>query len=579
MQSIVKRYGGLIAAFFVYVNLISCESSPSQKPSPRTSNGYATVLANNAGAIATVQPLATTAAENAFAAGGNAIDAALAAAFTLGVVDSHNSGIGGGCFIVARLSDGRIIALDGREMAPAVAHRNMYLVNGEVQSGLSKTGALAAGIPGSVAALHQLQQMAGKMSFADVLLPAADIAEAGFAIDNTLAMRLEHTADRLALFEASKAIYLHADGTPLKHGENLVQQDLANSYRELAKHGPDWFYKGAFAKAVDRYMQEAGGIITKDDFANYRVIEREPVKASFKGYDVYGFGPPSSGGVHIAQMLNMLAEDDLSAMHDTERYHILIEVMKLAFADRAHWLGDADFVDVPKGLIDADYAKGLRETITAGKAAGDVTHGLPPNAAKEFFYRALNKHTTHLTTADSEGNWVAITTTINTSFGSKVVVPGTGVLLNNQMDDFVAAPKVANAFGLVGDEANAIAPGKRPLSSMSPTLVVKNGEPVLTLGAAGGPTIITQVLQGLVNYLALNKPLEQAIDTPRVHHQWQPNKVFTEIKDEALLEALTAMGHQLQQAGDFGGTQAISFQNGQFEAVADPRVLRRNAAE
>ena len=250
MNLTIKRLGGLIAACIVFVGLIGCESSPSQKPSPRTSNGYATVLANNAGAIATVQPLATTAAENAFAAGGNAIDAALAAAFTLGVVDSHNSGIGGGCFIVARLSDGRIIALDGREMAPAAAHRDMYVVNGEVQSGLSKTGALAAGIPGSVAALHQLQQMAGKLSFSDVLLPAADIAETGFAIDNTLALRLERTADRLALFEASKAIYLHADGTPLKPGEKLVQQDLANSYRELAKHGPDWFYQGAFADAV-----------------------------------------------------------------------------------------------------------------------------------------------------------------------------------------------------------------------------------------------------------------------------------------------------------------------------------------
>lgn len=579
MNLIITRLGGLIAAGFVFAGLIGCESSPSKKPSPRTSNGYATVLANNAGAIATVQPLATTAAENAFAAGGNAIDAALAAAFTLGVVDSHNSGIGGGCFIVARLSDGRIIALDGREMAPAAAHRDMYIVNGEVQSGLSKTGALAAGIPGSVAALHQLQQMAGKLSFGDVLLPAADIAEAGFAIDNTLAMRLDRTSDRLALFEASKAIYLHADGSPLVRGEKLVQQDLANSYRELAKYGPDWFYQGAFADAVDRYMQEAGGIITKDDFANYHVIEREPVKASFKGFDVYGFGPPSSGGVHIAQMLNMLADDDLAAMNEPQRYHLLIEVMKLAFADRAHWLGDADFVDVPKGLVDADYAKHLRKTIADGEAAGDVKHGMPPNATQEFFYRALNKHTTHLTTADSEGNWVAITTTINTSFGSKVVVPGTGVLLNNQMDDFVAAPKVANAFGLVGDEANAIAPGKRPLSSMSPTLVVKDGEPVLTLGAAGGPTIITQVVQGLVNYLALHKPLEQAIDTPRVHHQWQPNKVFTEIKDEKLLEALTTMGHQLQQAGDFGGTQAISLRDGKFEAVADPRVLRRNAAE
>lgn len=580
MNSFSQRQCWLFAIVWLCALVITgCKSAPAKPATERTSNGYATVLANNAGAIATVQPLATQAAEAAFAKGGNAIDAALAAAFTLGVVDSHNSGVGGGCFIVARLADGRVIALDGREMAPSAAHPDMYIVDGKVDSSLSKTGALAVGVPGSVAALHQLQQLAGQLSFADVILPAADLAEQGFAIDNTLALRLERTASKLAKFEASKAIYLKADGSPLQRGETLIQTDLASSYRALAQHGPGWFYRGEFAQQVADYMAKSGGIITAADFANYRVLEREPVAATFKGFDVYGFGPPSSGGVHVAQMLNMLADDDLASMGEAERYHLLIEVMKRAFADRAHWLGDADYVAVPKGLVDQAYAKGLRQTISVEKAAGDVRYGMPPNAASEFFYRALNKHTTHLTTADKHGNWVAITTTLNTSFGSKVVVPGTGILLNNQMDDFAAAPKVANAFGLVGAEANAIAPGKRPLSSMSPTLVLKDGQPVLTLGAAGGPTIITQVLQGLVNYLALEKPLEAAIDTPRVHHQWQPEKVFTEIKDQQLLDALTAKGHDLHQAGDFGGTQAISLRNGQFEAVTEPRVLRRNTRD
>ncbi len=541
--------------------------------------GYATVLPGHKGAVATVQPLATEAAVNAFAKGGNAIDAALAAAFTLGVVDSHNSGIGGGLFIVARLANGKVIAIDGREMAPAKAHRDMFLRDGKASKALSKTGALAVGIPGSVQALYELQQKGGALTFDQVLMPAAKLAEAGFPIDNTLANRLARTADKMQPFEATKKIFFDKKGQPLQAGTVLKQPDLARSYRSLAKHGPNWFYRGEFAKQTAQWMARNGGIIDANDFARYHTVHREPVHSRFMGYDVYGFGPPSSGGAHIAQMLNMLDGLPIGTMTDAERYHWLIEVMKRAFADRAHWLGDADFVPVPKGLIGADYAKTLRKTIHPSNASETqkITHGMPPKAASDFFYKQLNKHTTHLTTADAKGNWVAITTTLNTSFGSKVVVPGTGVLLNNQMDDFVAAPGVPNAFGLVGGEANSIAPFKRPLSSMSPTLVLKNNQPVMTLGAAGGPTIITQVLQGLVNYLALNKPLEQALDTPRVHHQWQPDWVFTELPLEGkTAKALDAKGHKLRKAGDFGGTQAIVLKNGQFEAVTEPRIIRRN---
>ncbi len=544
----------------------------------KSSRPYAVVLPQQKGAVATVQPLATQAAVDAFNAGGNAIDAALAAAFTLGVVDSHNSGIGGGCFIIVRLASGKVLAIDGREMAPAKAHRDMYLRDGKADKNLSKTGALSVGVPGSVMAYHHLQQLGGQLTFADVLLPAANLAEAGFAIDYTLANRLGRTSAKMAQFPASKAVFFK-DGQPLVEGQILKQPDLARSYRALAKQGPNWFYVGDFAQKTANWMASNGGLITRADFANYQVLEREPIRSQFKGYDVYGFGPPSSGGTHVAQMLNILESDSqqLATMPEAERYHLMIEAMKLAFADRSHWLGDTDFVPVPKGLVAPAYGQKLRALIDSAKAATVTGHHLPPEASTRFFYEQLNKHTTHLTTADSEGNWVAITTTLNTSFGSKAMVPNTGVLLNNQMDDFATAPGVPNAFGLVGAEANSIAPYKRPLSSMSPTLVLKEGQPVLTLGAAGGPTIITQVTQALINYLALNKPLEQAIDTPRVHQQWLPEWVFTELPLEGkTAQALKAKGHNLKRAGDFGGTQAIGFKDGQFTAVTEPRIIRRN---
>jgi gamma-glutamyltranspeptidase/glutathione hydrolase len=568
--------------------VLSCSGQLALAGGNASGAAYAVVLPKQKGAVATVQPLATQAAVDAFNLGGNAIDAALAAAFTLGVVDSHNSGIGGGCFILVRLASGKIIAIDGREMAPAKAHRDMYLkpqtaaeraqgLAPDVDRELSKTGALAVGVPGSVQAYYELQSLGGKLTFADVLMPAAALAETGFAIDNTLAKRLAAKVEDIAKFPASAKIFLTPEGAPKVAGSQLKQVDLATSYRLLAKHGPDWFYRGDFANKLDQWMRVNGGIVTDKDFSAYKTVHREPVHSQFMGFDVYGFGPPSSGGAHVAQMLNILATEPLAKMSDADRYHFIAEAMKLAFADRAHWLGDADFVPVPKGLVAPDYGAMLRKKIDLSKASEVAGHSLPPNASKDFFYQQINKHTTHLTTADAEGNWVAITTTLNTSFGSKAMVPGTGILLNNQMDDFSALPGIPNAFGLLGAEANSIAPGKRPLSSMSPTLVLKNGKPVLTLGAAGGPTIISQVLQALVNTLALDKPLLEAIDTPRVHHQWQPNWLFTELPlDGEIAQALKARGHAVRAAGDFGGTQAISYKNGQFTAVTEPRVVRRN---
>lgn len=550
-----------------------CALTQSPEPPSRLSDGYAAVYGDDLGAVASVNPIATQAGLDAFAAGGNAIDAALAVAFTLGVVDSHNSGIGGGCFILARLASGEIIALDGREIAPALASPEMYVRDGRVAPELSRTGPLAVGIPGSVAALYQLHRRAGELRFADVLLPAADLAERGFPVDKTLAMRLESTVEDMRAFPATLEIFTNEQGEPLAAGQTLKQPDLAASYRALAKQGPLWFYRGDFAKRTAQWMQSHGGVITYADFANYRTREREPVKSDYLGYTIYGFPPPSSGGVHVAQMLNMLEQFNLPQMDPASRYHLLAEVMRRAFADRAYWLGDADFVAVPKGLSDESYAVELARTIDLQSRAPTVEHGTPPAAQSNLF----NKHTTHIATADAEGNWVAVTTTLNTSFGSKVVIPGTGVLLNNQMDDFASQPGVPNAYGLVGAEANRIESGKRPLSSMSPTLVMLNDKPVLSVGAAGGPTIISQVLQTLVNYLALREPLPQAVASPRVHQQWRPDLLFVEPAIPAGVRSeLEAKGHSLKDMGSFGGTQAITLENGRFVPVTEPRVIERN---
>lgn len=535
---------------------------------------YAAVFGDQQGAVASVNPLATQAGLRAFAAGGNALDAALAVAFTLGVVDPHNSGIGGGCFILVRLADGRVLAIDGREMAPGGITREHYLDGGKVQPELSKVGALAVGIPGSVAALHHLQSLGGKLSWEKVLLPAAQSAESGFAIDATMAERLAGNRDRLARFPEAATIFLRADGTPPEPGEILHQLDLAKTYRALAKQGPDWFYRGEFAERTGRWMTANGGVVRAEDFHNYTIKLRQPLHTRFRDYDIYGFPAPSSGGTHVAQILTMLEPLDLKALSEVDYYHSVGEAMRLAFADRAFWLGDPDFAKVPVGLLDPSYLAERAGGIDPNRRMPHVEHGLPPGADS-----GLDRHTTHIATADAQGNWVAITSTINTSFGSKVVVPGTGVLLNNQMDDFSLQPGVPNAFGLVGEQANRVEPRKRPLSSMSPTLVLQDGQPVLTLGAAGGPTIISQVTQVLLRHLALGEPLDEAMAGLRVHQQWQPDLLFIEsAMTPDIRAALEKKGHTLKDLGSFGGTQAIGLKDGKFIPVTEPRVILRNAA-
>lgn len=534
---------------------------------------YARTAEKGIGAVASVNPMATQAGIDALEKGGNAFDALAAVAYTLGVVDSSNSGIGGGCFVVARLADGTILAVDGREMAPAKAHRDMYLRDGKVDASLSKIGALAVGVPGSVAAIYQLQSSYGNLKLNELILPAAKIAEEGFVVGAGLARRLNRSAESLAKFESTKAIFLKPDGSALKEGDRLIQKDLATTYRKLAEYGPDYFYRGEFAKQVAVWMKENGGLITVNDFENYQLLYRSPVETRFKKYSIIGFPPPSSGGTMVAEILNILSGFDLKAMPEEDRYHVIIEAMKLAFADRAHWMGDPDFAKVPAGLVDSEYAAKLAAKIDVNKASTVETYSIPPNVETHLF----GKHTTHISTADKHGNWIAMTTTLNTGYGSKVVIPGTGVLMNNQMDDFSAQPGVPNAYGLVGAEANSVQPRKRPLSSMSPTIVLQDGKPVLAVGAAGGPTIINQVVQTLINVLALDMPIDEAMAAVRVHQQWKPSAVFIDdFASDSLRDALTKKGHELKNWPPFGATQAIHFKNNQFHAVAEPRLISRN---
>ena len=528
------------------------------------------------GSVATVDPLATDAAIAAMKKGGNAIDGAVAAGLTLGVVNGYNSGIGGGCFMVLRLANGKIVVIDGREMAPAGARRDMFLKDGKPDPRASKVGALASGVPGALAAYEYAARKHGKLPFKWHLENAAKIAEEGFKIPAAYAGRIRATAKDLQRFEAAAALLLR-NGKAKAAGEVLKQPDLARTYRAIAQEGIGWFYGGPFAVATERWMKANGGIMTATDFRNYKVKLRAPVRTKYKGHEIVGMPPPSSGGIHVGQILNILENFPVHEMESdsADFIHLLAEAMKLAFADRAHWLGDADFAPVPRGLIDKAYAKRLASRIRMDRAAEVKGHDTPPRAVEDLF----NKHTTHFSVADGAGNWVACTATINTSFGSKVVIPGTGVIMNNEMDDFSIAPGVPNAFGLLGAEANAIAPGKRPLSSMSPTIVLRDGQPILAVGAAGGPTIITQTLLAIIHVIDFQQPIDKALARAHFHHQWRPNGIRIEAKvGEKVLAELKRRGHKLQVVQRMGATQAVSRVNGKFKAAHDPRLKGKAAS-
>jgi gamma-glutamyltranspeptidase / glutathione hydrolase len=495
------------------------------------------------GVVVSQEPHATAVGLEVLRSGGNAVDAAVAVALTLAVTFPQAGNLGGGGFLVLRRPDGHVSTIDFRERAPASATRDMYLLpDGAVDNDKVQVGVTAAGVPGSPAGLLYTLQKYGSKNLLELVKPAIRLAREGFVIDQHLASSLYAKRKVLGRFASTRAVFFDGDA-PRKQGEVLVQQDLANTLQRFGEGGMSGFYDGPTADLIVAHMEQAGGFVSRDDLKAYESREREPLSVDYRGYEVISMGPPSSGGVAMMQMLNMLRPYDLKSLEygSSEYIHLLTEVMRRAYADRSRWLGDPDYYDVPvAGLLSAEYAAKLGETIDLEKAS-EVAPGLPPGAKE-------GDDTTHFSVVDKDGFAVSCTTTINSTFGACAVCEGAGFFWNNEMDDFSAKPGVPNQFGLIGGKANAIEPGKRMLSSMTPTIVCKDGAVRYVLGAPGGGRIITGVLQVLLNRVDHGMPLERAVRAARVHHQWRPD----EIQWEALAlpkdvrAALARKGHKFR---------------------------------
>jgi len=503
--------------------------------------------------------------------GGNAIDAAVATALTLAVVLPRAGNLGGGGFMLIYSNElQKTIAIDYREMAPAKASRDMFLDNkGNYDRKKAQFSLLSAGVPGTVAGLYYALEKYGTLSWDEVLDPAINLAENGFKVPHDLSSVLTNYKNRLTANQATAEAYYKKNKVPYKVGEVMKLPDLAWSLKELKQYGPSAFYQGEIAKKIVAEMERNGGLITLKDLGNYKVKERVPIKGTYKGYEIVSMPPSSSGGVHLIQMLNMLEPFSLNEMGfgSAETIHLLSEVMKRAYSDRSKYLGDTDFVEVPlKGLTSKTYAKNLLKEISLSKVTSskDISHGNP------LPYESPD--TTHFSVMDDRGNVVSNTYTLNFSYGSGIVIPGTGILMNNEMDDFSSKKGVPNAYGLVGFEANEIQGRKRPLSSMTPTIVFKDGKPYLVLGSPGGSRIITTVLQVVLNVLEHKMNIKKAVISPRIHHQWLPDVLLVEEGFSSdTLSLLKAKGHTIRPSRTMGSVQAIVSSGDYFYGAADPR--------
>jgi gamma-glutamyltranspeptidase/glutathione hydrolase len=507
------------------------------------------------GMVVSSQVDATRAGLAMLARGGNAIDAAVATAFAVAVTQPMSTGIGGGAFALIRLASGEVLALDCRETAPAAATRDMYLAPG-LRRSASLYGGLAVATPGLVAGLVELQARYGTLPLGAVLEPAIRLAREGFAIGPYHAARLEQarTTGMPDEFPETGRIQFPPDGQPIHAGWRLVQRDLGDTLAAIAEHGADAFYRGPIAERIAAEVAARGGILTREDLASYTPKWRKPLLGNYRGYEVLSFPPPSSGGVALIEMLNVLEGFDLAALGagSSAGIHRIAESMKLAFADRNHWLGDPDFVSVPvDALIAKDYAQRQRARINPPRLERSIFTWGRDESAIAVEASGLEQNdagTTHLSVADAAGNAVALTETINTVFGSGVTVPGTGILLNNEMDDFSVAPNRPNVYGLVDTRGqNAIAAGKRPLSSMTPTFVQKDGALAMVTGAPGGPRIITATLLTILNVVDYRMNAQEAVAAPRFHHQWLPDQLTLEPEIPAdVVESLRDRGHQVE---------------------------------
>lgn len=504
--------------------------------------------------------------------GGNAVDAAVATGFALAVTLPRAGNIGGGGFMLIHLAEtNEQVFVDYRETAPAAATRDMFLKeDGSVDQSKAYFSHQAAGVPGTVAGLIHAQERFGKLTLKQVIQPAIDLAEKGFATPLALHMSLNARAERLAENAEAKRIYLQGGEAAPAPGTLLTQSDLASTLKRIRDKGADGFYKGETAELIAGDMAANGGLITTEDLAGYRALERPPVRGTFRDFEIVSVAPPSSGGVHVLQMLNILEPYPLESYgHNSAAYlHRVIESMKLAYADRSRYMGDPDQTVIPtEALISKEYGAERRKLINAerAKTAEEIGPGNPvPTESPD---------TTHYSVADAEGNVVANTYTLNFSFGSHIVVPGTGILLNNEMDDFAAKAGDANAYGLVQGEANTIAPGRRPLSSMTPTIVFKDGQPWLAAGSPGGSLIITTVLQTLLNAMVFDMNIAAAVAAPRVHNQWMPDRTLVEpgisLDTQRILED---WGHNLSPTRrTIGRSNSLIIDEGWMQGFADMR--------
>jgi gamma-glutamyltranspeptidase / glutathione hydrolase len=575
----------LFTAFAVLTLQIN-SFTPAWAAFPRPSKGQQ-------GMVTSAHPLATQTGLQILQRGGNAVDAAVATTLAISVVEPFSAGIGGGGFLLVKTKDG-MQALDFRERAPQMASRNMYLdSNGKVKPKASLEGHLAAGIPGTVAGLAAVHRKYGKLPWAELVKPAIELSSQGFPVSEILAEQLRNKTELLQKNPAARQIFL-LNGKALQAGEQLRQTDLAKTLKSIAQN-PQNFYQGSIAASIETDMRRNGGLITQADLRNYRPIWRDPLCGKFRQYQVCSMPPPSSGGVHLLQILNIIGDTDLAKMgwHSPAALHLMAESMRIAYADRSFYLGDPAFVKVPVvGLTSPAYGALRRQEISLTTArrssqvqpiAWEILRRFQPGAPVEnpipqssapVPKTKESQDTSHLTVVDRDRQVVTLTFTVNYNFGSGVVVPGTGILLNDEMDDFAVAPGVPNAFGLVGGEANSVAPGKTPLSSMSPTIITENGKLRLALGAPGGSTIITTVLQITLNNLVYKMNVAEAIAAGRIHHQWAPDKLSVDPWgfDPATLADLRQRGHNVEQRDYWGNANAIEqLPDGTLQGAADPR--------
>ncbi|MEA3297838.1 MAG: gamma-glutamyltransferase [candidate division Zixibacteria bacterium] len=521
--------------------------------------------------VVTAAPIATNAGKAVLHEGGNAFDAAVTVGFVLAVVHPEAGNIGGGGFALTRHgTSGAIEALDFREVAPGAATEGMYQDDsGEVIPGLSTFGVIAAGVPGTVAGLYELWDKHGSLPWEQLVGVATALADTGFVIDKYLAASLEKHREDLSEFPETAKLFF-PDGRSFRQGDRFIQEDLAKTLYAIATDGADGFYKGEVAGKIETCMRKHGGLITRDDLEQYRPVWRVPIHFKFDSLDIYSMPPPSSGGICVGQILKLLEPYDFSGFSptSTEYIHLFCETSRLAFADRSEHLGDPDFTVIPNSLLNETYLKRRRDLISKGQASSSqkIRPGTPPLLESD--------QTTHFSLCDSAGNMVAITYTLNTAYGCKLAVNGAGFLLNNEMDDFSIKPGFPNVYGLVGGEANKIESGKRMLSSMSPTLVLKDNQPFMVLGTPGGSKIITVVAQTIINFTRYGMNLTDAVAHPRFHHQWLPDKIYLEqsVFDINAIQGLIARGHDVEERTPFGDLQAIHIDdNGLMTGASDSR--------